>query len=188
MAAAYDALRRVMQEHLQYTGEYGPRDAVSPRLLLEIVDQYRIRRAKAQLETGAEATSAVDREVSASLLPGLRSLLGSAPFLSECQLYAPVQRQMLMGNKAATPMPPISAPTDAAATLLLYPPGELPDYTKRPNLRAERLPLFPLDPLLAYLLCPSCDRYRIAALQEVIESRPAYLGLDPDCGHSIQSA
>ena len=80
-------------------------------------------------------------------------------------------------------MPPISAPADVPASLLLYPPGEAPDYTKRPNLQSERVPLFPLDPLLAYPECHECNRPRVAALQEVVSGAPTYLGLDPDCGH-----
>lgn len=184
IAEAYAGLRSVMVEHLAYTGEYGPRETVSPRQLLELTDQYRIRRSKAPAEALPQD---IDRRVAQALLPGLRALLESAPFLTQYQLYAPGQRQLLMGPKATTPMPPISAPADAEATILLYPPGEIPDYTKRPNLQAERVPLFPLDPLLAYIHCPQCDRYCVAALQEVVSGSPSYLGLDPECEHLFRA-
>ncbi|MDQ6693320.1 MAG: hypothetical protein M3014_02730 [Chloroflexota bacterium] len=182
-APAYEELRRLMVERLSYTGEYGPRQSVSPRLLLEIIDQYRIRRARS--EPGSEDAE-LDTAVSGVLLPGLREVIEAASFLVNYPLYAPQQRQLIMGLKAATPMPPMSSPGDADATLLLYPPGEEPDYTKRPNLQVERLPLFPLDPLLVYINCVQCGKYRVAALQGVSNDRPTYLGLDPDCGHSIE--
>ena len=97
------------------------------------------------------------------------------------------QRQLLMGLKPTTPMPPISPPGDvaAAATILLYPPGEAPDYTKRPSLQTEREPLFPLDPLLVYLWCSQCERNVVAALREVVANEPVYLSLDPECEHNI---
>lgn len=182
VAEAYGALRNLMVEGLAYTGEYGPRDTVSPRLLLELVDQYRIRRAKTPV---GSLPVGIDKQVSGALLPGLRAMLESAAFMGQYELYSPTQHQLLMGQKATTPMPPIQAPADAAATLLLYPPGEAPDYTRRPNLQAERAPLFPLDPLLVYVHCPLCDRYRVSALQEVAGGSPAYLGLDPECEHLI---
>ncbi len=182
LASAYEALRSAMVEHLAYTGEYGPRSAVSPRLLLELIDQFCIRRGKMPDDA---LPPDLQTEVSAALFSGLRGMLLNAGFLSEYPLYAPQQRHFLMGAKATTPMPPISAPTDTTATILLYPPGEMPDYTKRPNLQAERIPLFPLDPLLVYVRCDQCDRYRIAALKEVVVNAPSYVGLDPDCGHVI---
>ena len=180
--ASYEVLRRVMTGTLDYTGEYGAREGAAPRHLLELIDQYRIRRGKSPAE---KLRPDLDTEVSTALLSGLRALLKSAAFLTEYVLYAPNQRQLLMGDKATTPMPPMSAPADADATLLLYPPGELPDYTKRPNLQVEWLPLFPLDPLLIYARCSECGSYRVAALQEVVHGTPSYLGLDPDCGHLI---
>ncbi|HET9496296.1 MAG TPA: hypothetical protein VFR15_18875 [Chloroflexia bacterium] len=185
IAGAYEALRRLMAEHLNYAGDYGPRDEVSPRLLLEMVDQYGIRRAK----TPAESLPAdFDAQVADTILPGLRAAIESAGFMSEYPLYAPQQRQLLMGTSPTTPMPPMSAPDEAEATILAYPPGEPPDYTKRPDLTAERLPLFPLDPLLAYLRCEQCGTYRVAALSEVAGGVPTYLGLDPDCGHLLNPA
>ena len=182
MSGAYAALRGLMVEHLSYTGESGPRERVSPRHLLELIDQYRIRRSKTPTEA---LPPDFDVQVSGALLPGLRALIESADWLTAYQLYAPGQRQLLVGEKPVTPMPPVSAPADLPASLLLYPPGEEPDYTKRPDLQSERAPLFPLDPLLVYIHCPRCDRYRVAALQEVVQNQPAYLGLDPDCDHLI---
>lgn len=179
---AYKTVQKTLSENLAYTGEYGPRERVSPRLLLELIDQYRIRRSK----TPADALpSGIDETISNALLSGLHTLLASAHFLTQYPLYAPNQRQLLMGLKPTMPMPPISAPADSAASLLLYPPGEVPDYTKRPNLQAERQPLFPLDPLLIYMHCVQCNQYRVAALQGVDAGTPAYLGLDPDCGHRL---
>jgi hypothetical protein len=183
LARAYSALRGIMVERLGYTGEYGPRDSVSPRLLLELIDQYRIRRGKSP----AAPQNEIDVEVVTALLPGLRALLESASFLTEYQLYAPAQRQLLMAPKPTAPMPPIPSLADAAATILLYPPGEAPDYTKRPDLQTERQPLFPLDPLLIYLNCPHCNRPRVAALQSVEAGTPSYFGLDPECGHTLSA-
>ncbi len=179
---AYQAVQRIMADTLAYTGEYGPRDRVSPRLLLELIDQYRIRRSKTPSDT---LSPDIDAQVSNALLSGLRALLASADFITRYPLYAPNQRQLLTGSKPTVPMPPISAPADSTATILIYPPGEAPDYTRRPDLQTERLPLFPLDPLLVYIHCPQCDRYRVAALREVVGGKPSYLGLDPDCGHTI---
>jgi hypothetical protein len=183
-ATAYETLRSLMVERLDYLDEHGPREEVSPRALLELVDQYRIKRGKAS----ADALSPpIDREVGEALLAGLHEILESASFLRDYPLYAPQQRQLLMGLRPTTPMPPISAPGDvaAAATILLYPPGEAPDYTKRPNLQKERVPLFPLDPLLIYIRCPECERNVVAALREVVMGEPLYLGLDPRCEHNI---
>jgi hypothetical protein len=182
VAGAYTTLRNLMVAHLAYTGEYGPRESASPRHLLELIDQYRVRRGKVAPDA---LPGNFDARVSDALLLGLHAILESAGFLEEYQLYAPGQRQLLVGAKPVTPMPPISAPADVPASILFYPPGEAPDYTKRPDLQAERVPIFPLDPLLAYLHCPQCDRYRVAALQEVVQDRPAYMGLDPECGHKI---
>ncbi len=179
---AYQVVQHIMADTLAYTGEYGPRDRVSARLLLELIDQYRIRRSKTVSDT---LSPDIDAPVSNALLPGLRALLASAGFITLYPLYAPNQRQLLTGPKPTVPMPPISAPADATATILIYPPGEAPDYTKRPDLQTERLPLFPLDPLLVYIHCPPCDRYRVAALREVVGGKASYLGLDPDCGHTI---
>lgn len=184
VTVAYEELRRVMVESLGYTGEYGPQEMVSPRLLLEMVDQYRIRRSRA----AAGAIGMPEEARLAGALPdGLRAVVGSAPFLGEYVLYAPQERKLLMGMEATRPMPPLVAPEESEATLLLYPPGEMPDYTKRPSLQAERKPLFPLDPLLVYINCPQCGQFRVAALSEVEEGKPLYLGLDPDCGHSIRT-
>ena len=184
VASAYGGLLGLMREHLAYNGDYGPQDTVSPRTLLELVDQYRIRRGKAPTDA---LPPDFDRKVADTLLPGLRAMVEGATFLREYDLYAPQQRQLLMGQKPTTPMPPIQAPAEAAeaATLLLYSPGEEPDYTRRPDPQKQRQPLFPLDPLLGYLPCPRCDRHRVAALQEVSAGTPHYLGLDPDCEHGI---
>jgi hypothetical protein len=183
-AAAYETLRSLMVERLDYLDEHGPRQAVAPRALLEMIDQYRIRLSKA--EAGA-LSPRIEGDVGAALLEGLRTMLERASFLREYPLYAPQQRQLLMGLKPTTPMPPIGAPGEvaAAASILLYPPGEVPDYTRRPGLQAERVPLFPLDPLLVYVWCPECERNVVAALREVAAGEPAYLSLDPRCEHEI---
>ncbi|MDQ5867317.1 MAG: hypothetical protein M3390_16545 [Chloroflexota bacterium] len=184
VASAYGGLLGLMREHLAYNGDYGPQDTVSPRTLLELVDQYRIRRGKTP--AGALPPD-FDRKVTDTLLPGLHAAIDGAAFLAEYALYAPQQRQLLMGPKPATPIPPMQAPAEAAeaATLLLYSPGEEPDYTRRPDQQKQREPLLPLDPLLVYTPCPQCDLHRVAALQEVIAGTPHYLGLDPDCKHRL---
>ncbi|HKP52885.1 MAG TPA: hypothetical protein VJ183_09555 [Chloroflexia bacterium] len=186
LADAYTAVRDVMVERLGYAGEYGPREEVSPRLFLELLDQYGVRRSKLPDDALPIETTG---EIASTILIGLRALMQSATFLAEYQLYTPQQRKLLMGLEATTPMPPMHTPEGAeeTATLLLYPPGEKPDYTKRPTLQAERLPLFPLDPLLVYLYCKECDTHRVAALHEVIDNQPIYKGLDPQCNHVINA-
>ncbi len=184
LADAYATVRGIMVDLMAYTGEYGARGRVSPRTFLEVLDQYVIRRGKMPADTLDTDTLGA---TGSAILAGLHMLLQSGTSLTEYELYAPQQRLLLMGSEATTPMPPIGMVDAAAetATLLLYPPGEKPDYTKRPNLQTQRLPLFPLDPLLAYLYCRECDTYQVAALREVANGVPTYAGLDPQCGHSI---
>src|SRR5687768_6728189 len=161
VAEAYSALLHTMRERLTYTGDYGDREQASPRDLLELIDQFRIRLKKVGEDAlSAEGTSAV----SGVIVSGLRAAIDSAPFLSSYDLYASGERKLLMGLEPTTPMPPLATPPGASelATLLIFPPGEIPDYTKRPRLGEERQPLFPLDPLLAYLYCSTCDTHRVA--------------------------
>ncbi|MEO5952446.1 MAG: hypothetical protein ABIQ44_08295 [Chloroflexia bacterium] len=181
---AYEELLRIMKLHLAYTGDYRSRQFVPPRILLELVDQYIIRRKKMLPNVLIED---LDAQVANSLLPGLKAILDMAGFLSEYPLYAPEARQLLMGPKPVTPMPPMSVPVDllGAATLLLFKPGAVPDYTKRPTLEDARQPLFPLDPLMVYIQCRECNRHRLAALNEVVNGTPTYRGLDPQCRHEI---
>jgi hypothetical protein len=173
-----------MREKLSYAGDYGDREQASPRDLLELIDQFRIRLGKVgESALSAEGASAL----SGALVSGLRAAIESAPFLTTYQLYAPVERKLLMGLEPTTPMPPISSPPfGELLTLLLYPPGEPPDYTKRPRLDQERMPLFPLDPLQSYLWCTTCDTQRVFALREAQPPTFTYVGLDPDCGHVLQ--
>jgi hypothetical protein len=184
ISEAYSALLNTMRERLGYGGEYGERPAASPRDLLELVDQYRVRLKKVGEEALDEESKA---RVAGALAGGLRTLL-RAPFFADYQLYAPGERKLLMGMEPRMPMPPLTVPPGAAelATLLIYPPGEMPDFTKRPKLNEERQPLFPLDPLLVYAHCPRCDEFRVAALREVADGSPLYAGLDPACGHPIR--
>lgn len=186
VSLAYSEVRDVMVSRLDYGGEYGPREDVSPRFFLELLDQYVVRRGKLP---GDVLSGEAQGDVGSAVLLGLRAIIRGATPLAEYQLYAPQQRKLLMGLEAATPMPPMQAPDDAeTATLLLYPPGDKPDYTRRPTLQPQRLPLFPLDPLLAYLYCGECDTYHVSALQGVAESNPTYKGLDPQCRHLITPA
>ena len=180
LATSYEELRSIMVADLAYAGDFGSRTFVPPRSLLELLDQYRIRRDKTP--PGALLGDLDERVVNA-LLPGLRSAIDRASFLREYVLYAPGQRQLLMGVKATTPMPPMSAPADLVdtATILLYPPGTIPDFTKRPKRNEERGPLFPLDPLIVYIESKECDRFIMAALSRVENGRPVYKGLDPEC-------
>ena len=185
LTEAYSTILRTLREDLGYTGEYGEREQASPRNLLELIDQLRIRLDK--VGEGA-LTRQANTTLAEALISGLRSALEGASSLAEYPLYAPIEPKLLMGLTSTTPMPPLTAPPEAAeiATLLLFTPGEPPDYTKRPRLDQERQPLFPLDPLLAYLRCDTCDTHRVAALREVINGFPNYIGLDPECGHEIR--
>jgi hypothetical protein len=185
LVASYEALRGIMVEDLGYNGDFGERAVVPPRGLLELVDQYRIRRGRVQAESVPEG---VDEKVVGALLPGLRAAISGAGFLGEYVLYAPAQRQLLMGRKATTPMPPISAPADLAeaATVLVYARSSVPDFTKRPSGDEQSRPLFPLDPLIVYIESKECDRFIMAALKGVEGGKPIYKGLDPECEGEIR--
>jgi hypothetical protein len=185
LATSYEELRAIMVADLAYAGDFGSRTFVPPRSLLELLDQYRIRRDKTPSET---LQGDLDERVVNALLPGLRSAIDGTSFLREYVLYAPGQRQLLMGIKATTPMPPMSAPADLVdtATILLYPPGTIPDFTKRPRRDDESGPLFPLDPLIVYIESKECDRFIMAALSRVENGRPVYKGLDPECKGEIK--
>jgi hypothetical protein len=187
LTTAYEELRGIMVADLSYNGDFGPRTFVPPRLLLELEDQYRIRRDKTSPEA-LEGAVDLDERVANALLPGLHSTIDGAGFLRDYVLYAPGQRRLLMGNKATTPMPPISAPNDLAdtATVLLYPPGTLPDFTRRPLRDEEREPLFPLDPLIVYIESKESGRFVMAALNRVENGMPVYRGLDPECKGEIK--
>jgi hypothetical protein len=189
LALAYQTLHRVMVEQLAYMGDYGPQDIVSPRLLLELIDQYRIRRGKALNRIG-RLPAQLEAEVAGALLAGERALLQGTDLFTDYLMYAPHARQLLMGQEPVTPVPPIVAPADAEASILLYPPGKAHDhdYTGRSDSYFGPAPLFPLDPLLIYARCAQCDRFRVAALQGVEDGAPFYLGLDPECRHTIRPA
>jgi hypothetical protein len=173
-----------MRDDLGYVGDFGDLDVAALRDLLELLDHYRIRLKKVGESSLSQQGAA---HITEAVISGVRAALRSAPFLAAYQLYAPGERKLLMGLEPVTPMPPMPTTLDFGdvATLLLYPPGEPPDYTKRPKLEEERRPLFPLDPLLTYLPCATCDAYRVSALREVQPPTLRYLGLDPDCGHEI---
>jgi hypothetical protein len=185
LVTSYETLRGIMVADLGYTGDFGERTFVPPRGLLELVDQYRIRRGKVPPET---LTGGVDERVAGALLPGLRAAISRATFLGEYVLYAPAQRQLLMGVKATTPMPPMSAPADLldAASILLYPQSSVPDFTKRPSGDEENRPLFPLDPLIVYIESKEYDRFVMAALSGVEGGKPVYKGLDAECKGEIK--
>jgi hypothetical protein len=185
LAKAYTELLSITVVDLTYTGDFGERTFVPPRALLELVDQYRIRRGKVSPEA---LPGDLDERVAGALLPGLRAAISRARFLEDYVLYAPAQRQLLMGVKAATPMPPMSAPADLldAASILLYPQSSVPDFTKRPSGDEENRPLFPLDPLIVYIESKECDRFVMAALSGVGGGKPVYKGLDAECKGEIK--
>ncbi len=168
----YEGLRQMMVVQLGYTGEYGVRDAASPRLLLELINQYQLRRANHPLP----ADSGFDEMGAVSVMaPGLRAALGRLALLAAYPLLGLVRTpggtsevlrlQGLSPQPGSVELDPAAA---APGTLLLANPDELP--------------MLVLDPWLIYVECPQCGQVQVAAFQRREGETFHYRGLE--CEHA----
>ena len=171
LLVGYESLRQLMVVQLGYTGEYGAREAATPRLLLELINQYQLRRANHPLppDSGFEEMAVVT-----VLAPGLRAALG---------YLAPLAAYPLLGL--------VRTPAGAVAVLRLQglDIGESsveldPDATPPGTLllaTPEELPALVLDPWLIYAQCPTCGQVQVAAFRGRQDDEWRYHGLD--CEH-----
>ncbi|HMA37851.1 MAG TPA: hypothetical protein VKY74_25595 [Chloroflexia bacterium] len=168
----YETLRGLMVVGLGYTGEYGAREVASPRLLLEMINQYQLRRAT---HPPAPDAGFDDMAVVTALAPGLRAaysrvaLLAAYPLLGLVRTAAgatEVVRLAGLGITASTVElePEVAAP----GTLLLANPDELP--------------MLVLDPWLIYAECTQCGQVQIAAFAGQAGVTLRYHGLE--CEHN----
>ena len=167
----YEGLRGQMVVYLGGAGDYGPREAASPRLLLELINQYQLRLAK---HPPAPDSSWDPMGIVTVLAPGLRAALGRLAVLADYPLLGlvrdaggQVQVLRLMGfsaEESSVELDPEAAPP---GTLLLADPDELP--------------MLVLDPWLIFARCPACGNTQVAALAGQRDATTDYFGLD--CGH-----
>jgi hypothetical protein len=168
----YEGLRQMMVVQLGYTGEYGVRADASPRLLLELINQYQLRRANHPLP----ADSGFDEMGAVSVMaPGLRAALGRLALLAAYPLLGLVRTPAgtvevlrLQGLSPAPSAVELDPEAAAPGTLLLANPDELP--------------MLVLDPWLIYAECPECGQVQVAAFQRREGETLHYRGLE--CEHA----
>ena len=168
----YEGLRQMMVVQLGYTGEYGVREAASPRLLLELINQYQLRRANHPLP----ADSGFDEMGAVSVMaPGLRAALSRLAMLAAYPLLGLVRTPAgtvevlrLQGLSPQASSMELDAEAAAPGTLLLADPDELP--------------MLVLDPWLIYVECPQCGQVQVAAFGRREGETLYYRGLE--CEHT----
>ncbi len=169
---AYESLRALLVVQLGYSGEYGPRETVSPRLLLELVNVYQLRRATHALppDSGFEEMAVV-----AVLAPGLRAVFNRLGLLAAYPLLGLVRRAgvgveivRLQGLDAGVSTVELDPAADPPGSLLLANPEELPTLV--------------LDPWLIYAECPECGQVQVAAFAGQQGDTRHYHGLE--CEHN----
>lgn len=168
---AYESLRALLVVQLGYSGEYGPRETVSPRLLLELVNAYQLRRATHALppDSGFEEMAVVS-----VLAPGLRVVFSRLGLLAAYPLLGLVRRAgagveivRLQGLDAGVSTVELDPAADPPGSLLLANPEELPTLV--------------LDPWLIYAECPECGQVQVAAFAGQQGDTRHYHGLE--CEH-----
>jgi len=167
----YEGLRAIMVVLLGYTGEYGAREAASPRLLLELINQYQLRRVKHTLppDSGFDEMAVVS-----VLAPGLRAcygrlgLLAAYPLLGLLQTPDGVEVVRLQGLSVTASSVELEPDSSPPGTLLLA--------------NREELPVLVLDPWLIYAACPECGTIQIAAFAGQEGAARRYHGLE--CEHT----
>jgi hypothetical protein len=168
----YEGLRAMMVVQLGYSGEYGAREAATPRLLLELINQYQLRRANHPLppDSGFDEMGAVS-----VMAPGLRAALGRLSLLAAYPLLGLVRTPAgtvevlrLQGLSPARSSVELDPEAAAPGTLLLANPDELP--------------MLVLDPWLIYAECPECGQVQVAAFQRREGELLHYRGLE--CEHT----
>jgi hypothetical protein len=167
----YEGLRGQMVVYLGGAGDYGPREAASTRLLLELINQYQLRLAK---HPPAPDSGWDPMGIVTVLAPGLRAALSRLARLADYPLLGlvrdtggQVQVLRLMGftaEESSVELDPEAAPP---GTLLLADPDEMP--------------MLVLDPWLIFARCPECGNTQVAALAGQRDGGTDYFGLD--CGH-----
>ncbi len=169
---SYESLRALLVVQLGYTGEYGPREIVSPRLLLELINAYQLRRAGHALppDSGFEEMAVV-----AVLAPGLRVVFQRLGLLAAYPLLGLVRRAgagveivRLQGLDATVSTVELDPAADPPGSLLLANPEELPTLV--------------LDPWLIYSECPECGTVQVAAFAGQQGDARRYHGLE--CEHN----
>jgi hypothetical protein len=170
MLMGYEGLRGLMVVQLGYTGEYGHREAVSPRLLLELINQYQLRLAThpPPPEAGFEEMAAVS-----VLGPGVRAvysrmaLLAPYPLLALVRTPQGVEALRLQGLGASASSVELEPGAEPPGSLLLATPEEMPALV--------------LDPWLIYAECRQCGTAQVAAFAGQEAGARRYRGLD--CEH-----
>ena len=170
MLMGYEGLRGLMVVQLGYAGDYGHREAVSPRLLLELINQYQLRLAThpPAPEAGFEEMAVVS-----VLGPGLRAiysrmaLLAAYPLLALVRTPQGIEILRLQGSGALASSVELDPGAEPPGTLLLATPEEMPALV--------------LDPWLIYAECPECGAVQVAAFDGEDAEIRRYRGLD--CEH-----
>jgi hypothetical protein len=168
----YEGLRGQMVVYLGYTGDYGHEEAASPRLLLELINQYQLRLSThpPPPDSGWDPMGIVT-----VLAPGLRAALGRFPMLADYPLLGlvrdadgQVQVLRLTGFSATESSVEMEPDVEPPGTLLLADPDDLP--------------MLVLDPWLVFARCPECENVQVAAFAGQEGAQMRYQGLD--CGHT----
>jgi hypothetical protein len=168
----YEGLRGQMVVYLGYSGDYGQQEAASPRLLLELINQYQLRLAThpPDPDSGWDPMGIVT-----VLAPGLRSALSRFAMLADYPLLGlvrdtagQVEVLRLMGMGATESSVELEPDVEPPGTLLLADPDELP--------------MLVLDPWLVFNRCPECGNVQVAAFAGQEGPQAQYHGLD--CGHT----
>jgi hypothetical protein len=167
----YEGLRGLLVVYLGYTGDYGQREVATPRLLLELINQYQLRLANhpPAPDSGYDEMAAVT-----VLAPGLRAALGHLSLLAAYPLLGlvrttagPVEVLHLQGLGIGESSVEIDPDAPPPGTLLLANPDELP--------------MLVLDPWLIYTQCPECGQVQVAAFRGRQGDHLQYYGFD--CEH-----
>lgn len=168
----YEGLRGQMVVYLGYDGEYGPRQAASPRHLLELINQYQLRMAK---HPPAPDSGYDPMGIVTVLAPGLRAVLGRLHALAGYPLLGLVRDAG--GGVTVLRLSGVSA-TDSE--IELEPDAPVPGTLLLAD--AAEQPLLILDPWLIFAQCSECGTLEVAALAGQQGRETRYIGLD--CGHS----
>jgi hypothetical protein len=168
----YEGLRALMVVQLGYTGEYGPREAVSPRLMLELINAYQLRLVT---HPPPPDSNFDEMAVVSVIAPALRLLYSRLGMIAGYPLLGLVQPAgqaaevlRLQGLDPAASTVELDAEADPPGSLLLANP--------------EELPMLVLDPWLIYGECPECGIVQVAAFAGQDGDTRHYHGLE--CEHS----
>ncbi len=168
----YEGLRGQMVVYQDYQGDYKHEEAASTRLLLELINQYKLRLTThpPPPDSGWDPMGIVT-----VLAPGLRAALGRVLMLADYPLLGLVRDAdgqitvlRLSGFSVTESTVEMEADVEPPGTLLLA--------------DADELPMLVLDPWLVFTRCPECGDVQVAAFQGQEDAGTHYRGLD--CGHT----